>query len=238
LTILAYTSAILTIKMIFLFQYYRILGLLLPRYVYMSIVVAVGAWSTAMVLQCFFLCQPLAGFWDKTLPEVKCLPDLSTWLGGAVGNILTDLVVFALPIPMLSKLNLPGVQKAMLIGVFSLGFLTIALSVVRIKYLRLNEDDVSWSNVSLTCLSMSELTLGIISACVPTMRRLFFRPAQRMLTVHASEGDSIVQRRHGEGSVSNSRREWWWLWTRRGLTGTERSSTYRSAQGSSAPTAS
>lgn len=222
--------------MTFLFQYYRILGLLLPRYVYTSIVVTVGAWSTAMILQCFFLCQPLAGFWDKTLPGIKCLPDLSTWLGGAIGNILTDLLVFALPIPMLSKLNLPGVQKAILLGILSLGFLTIALSVVRIKYLRLNENDVSWSNVSLTCLSMSELTLGIISACVPTMRRLFFKPAQRMLPVHVSESDSIVQRRRDQGSSSNSQREWWWHWTRRGLSSTERSSAYRSGQGSSAPT--
>lgn len=238
MTIFAYTSAILTIKMTFLFQYYRILGLLLPRYVYTSIVVAIGAWCISMVLQCFFLCQPLAGFWDKTLPGTKCLPDLSTWLGGAIGNILTDFLVFALPIPMLSKLNLPGVQKAILLGIFSLGFLTIALSVVRIKYLRLNEEDVSWSNVPLTCLSMSELTLGIISACVPTMRRLFFRPTQRMLSVHASEGDSIVRPRRGQGSDSNDQREWWWLWTRRGLTGAERSSAYGSGQGSSAPTAS
>lgn len=212
--------------------------MLLPRYLYTFIVVGVGAWSMAMILQCFFLCQPLAGFWDKTLPGVKCLPELSTWLGGAIGNILTDLLVFALPIPMLSKLNLPGAQKVMLLAVFSLGFLCIALSVVRIKYLRLNQDDVSWSNVSLTCLSMSELTLGIISACVPTMRRLFFRPAQRMLPVHALEGDSIARSRRGQTSDSNSQREWWWLWTRRGLTGIERSSGHGSGQGSSAPTTS
>lgn len=224
--------------MTFLFQYYRILGVLLPRYVYTSIVVTIGAWSLAMILQCFFLCQPLSGFWDKTLPRVKCLPDLSTWLGGAIGNILTDLLVFALPIPMLIKLNLPGAQKAMLLGVFSLGFLSIALSVVRIKYLRLNEDDVSWSNVNLTCLSMSELTAGIISACVPPMRRLFFTPAQRLRPVHALEGDRIVHSRRGQTSDSNSQREWWWLWTRRGLTGIERSSTYGSGRGSSVPTAS
>lgn len=238
MTIFAYTSAIFTVKMTFLFQYYRILGLLLPRYVYAFIVVAIGAWSTAMILQCFFLCQPLAGFWDKTIPGVKCLPELSTWLGGAIGNILTDLLVFALPIPMLSKLNLPAAQKAVLLGVFSLGFLSIALSVVRIKYLRLNQDDVSWSNVNLTCLSMSELTLGLTAACVPTMRRLFFRPARRMLPVHAPEVDRIVGSRDGRTSDSNSQREWWWLWTRRGLSGIERSSVYESGQGSSVPTAS
>lgn len=212
--------------------------MLLPRYVYTSIVVVIGAWCMAMILQCFFLCRPLAGFWDKTLPGVKCLPELSTWLGGAIGNILTDLLVFALPIPMLSKLNLPGAQKAILLGVFSLGFMSVALSVVRIKYLRLNQDDVSWSNVSLTCLSMSELTLGIIAACVPTMRRLFFRPAQRMLPGHPLETDRIVHSRRGQTSDSNSRREWWWLWTRRGLSGIERSSAYGSGQGSSVPTAS
>lgn len=208
--------------------------MLLPRYVYTSIVVAVGAWCVAMILQCFFLCRPLAGFWDKTLPGVKCLPELTTWLGGAIGNILTDLLVFALPIPMLSKLNLPGAQKAMLLGVFSLGFLSVALSVVRIKYLRLNQDDVSWSNVSLTCLSMSELTLGIVAACVPTMRRLSFRPAQRMPPVHALESARIGHFRRGQTSDSNSQREWWWLWTRRGMTGIERSSAHGSRQGCSA----
>jgi hypothetical protein len=44
------------------------------------------------------------------------------------GNIATDLVIFALPIPVLWKLQLPNSQRYSLIAVFGFGFLYVHTS--------------------------------------------------------------------------------------------------------------
>lgn len=41
----------------------------------------------------------------------------------AAGNILTDLIIFSLPIPFVWKLNMPCSQRLSLLCVFCLGFL-------------------------------------------------------------------------------------------------------------------
>jgi hypothetical protein len=45
------------------------------------------------------------------------------WLSMGVLNVVTDVVIFILPLPLLQKLTLPTSQKMALIGVFSLGLL-------------------------------------------------------------------------------------------------------------------
>lgn len=41
----------------------------------------------------------------------------------AIGNIIADLMIIVLPLPMIKGLNLPGTQKLVLVGIFCLGFL-------------------------------------------------------------------------------------------------------------------
>ena len=45
------------------------------------------------------------------------------WFSNAALNILTDLIVFILPLPVIGKLNLAKGQKYSLLGIFCLGFL-------------------------------------------------------------------------------------------------------------------
>lgn len=74
---------------------------------------------------CFLLplsCIPVAAFWD---PDVKgfCLDNTTIWYVMAGVNVVTDFAVFTMPIPVISSLQLPTRQKAMLLIVFTLGVL-------------------------------------------------------------------------------------------------------------------
>jgi hypothetical protein len=113
---------LLFIKLAFLFQYYRVLAVQNMRVVYIVAMVVVGGWALSQVLVGIFICTPVHGFWDATA-NAKCIPNIPQWYINAAGNIITDVAVFALPLPALWKLQMPKQQRHLLVGIFSLGFL-------------------------------------------------------------------------------------------------------------------
>ncbi|KAL2194340.1 hypothetical protein P885DRAFT_43209 [Corynascus similis CBS 632.67] len=166
-------SALLFLKMTFLCQYYRVLAVQHMRRVYIGSMVIVGGWALSQVLVGIFICQPVLGFWDKSVPS-KCIPNIPQWHINAAGNIATDIAVFALPLPALWRLRIARPAKAALLAVFSLGFFTVVISIVRIRYLRLFED-FPWENVASSLWSVGELTSALTCACLPTLRPLVVR---------------------------------------------------------------
>lgn len=167
MSIVLYCAGLFTIKMTFLFQYYRVFAVQNLRKLFIAAIVIVGAWGISQVLVGIFICTPIAGFWDSNV-AATCIPNLPQWYANAAGNILTDIAVLVMPFPLLKRLNLPKQQKVLLFGIFGLGFFTVAISVLRIKYLKLFED-FTWENVNSSAWSIGELCSGITCACLPTL---------------------------------------------------------------------
>lgn len=188
ISIVLYCSGLFAIKMTFLFQYYRVFAVQSLRTVFIVVMVLVGGWSSSQVLLSIFVCTPIDGFWDSTV-QAKCIPNFPPWYINAAGNILTDVAILALPFPLLGRLNLPRPQKLVLFGIFSLGFFTVAISVLRIKYLKLFED-FTWENVESASWSIAELCSGIICTCLPTLRPFVKRHFRYMGSTadHSSRG--------------------------------------------------
>lgn len=116
-----YNGSLTATKLTFLLQYHRILGTGQMRKVIMAAFVFVALWSISQLLVVIFTCTPIHKFW---LPETPgtCIPNIPFWYYNAAGNIVTDVIVFVLPLPVLSRLNLRRGAKFGLIGVFCLGF--------------------------------------------------------------------------------------------------------------------
>jgi hypothetical protein len=163
--------------MTFLLAYYRILGIQRMRIVYLIAIIVVGMWGFAQVLMALLICRPLNGLWDKSI-KADCMPTEPQIYVNAGGNIITDIAIFLLPMPAIKGLNLRRPQKILLLGVFSLGFFTVAISVVRIKFLAIKED-VTWDHVESSGWSVGELASALTCACLPTLRPLLakFFPA-------------------------------------------------------------
>ena len=53
--------------------------------------------------------------------EGKCINTFASWFANAIINIVTDLAIIVLPMPVVRRLKLPKKQKALLIGVFAFG---------------------------------------------------------------------------------------------------------------------
>lgn len=170
MTLLLYHAGLCAAKLTFLLQYYRIFAIALPRMriIYIAAIIIVGAWSFAQVLIALLICRPIQGLWDKTI-EAECMPNAPQIYVNAGGNIITDVAIFLLPLPAIRHLTLQRRQKAVLLGIFSLGFFTVAISIIRIKFLEIG-GDVTWQHVESSGWSIGELACAITCATLPTLR--------------------------------------------------------------------
>lgn len=112
------------IKLTFLIQYYRVLGVYKMKRVIWITGAIIVMWAFSQVLVVVFSCNPVQKFWQTELGG-QCMPNLPFWYINAAGNIATDLAILGMPLPVLAKLKLRQQQKYILLGIFSLGFLYV-----------------------------------------------------------------------------------------------------------------
>lgn len=118
--IILYYAALGSIKIALLLQYRRLFADQLRGVMKWALIV-IGLWSFGLVLVSIFTCHPIQGYWDKSIDAV-CVPNFQ-WYIHSAGNILSDIVIFALPIPVLWSLRLSAAYRLALIAVFCMGFL-------------------------------------------------------------------------------------------------------------------
>lgn len=122
-SIVFYNASLLAIKMTFLLQFWRIFSAngKMRRVILVAGTFIVG-WGISQVLVEIFICTPIATFWDRSTGGT-CIPNYPQWYINAGGNIITDIAVFVIPLPVIWKLKMRKGQRIILLGIFCLGFL-------------------------------------------------------------------------------------------------------------------
>jgi len=80
----------------------------------------ISAYGLAALICNIFACTPIHYFWNRNIPG-HCINLMVYWFCNAVFNIITDIVVCVMPLPVLKDLRLPKKQKYSLLLVFALG---------------------------------------------------------------------------------------------------------------------
>jgi hypothetical protein len=83
-------------------------------------------WGVAFIGVAIFSCRPIHAFWDFTLqalPTTYCINNRAWYLGQAIPNILTDVLVLCMPIKQIWGLRLGKKSKLALLFIFALGIL-------------------------------------------------------------------------------------------------------------------
>ncbi|KAA8648440.1 uncharacterized protein ATNIH1004_004325 [Aspergillus tanneri] len=166
---IVYILAPPTVKLSLLFLYRRIF----VSTKFITIVYVVGAvvslWAIIMTFLGIFNCTPIHAFWTG---QGKCLPFKQFAIGYAVVNIITDLAVWLMPIPMMWKLQLPLGRKVALTLIFALGLFDCASALIRLNLsmLALGNWDVTYDYARGFMWSIIEVSVGIVCTCLPTMR--------------------------------------------------------------------
>lgn len=97
-------------------------------------------WWLGCIFVTVFGCQPVRKTWDTSVPGT-CLDKAEVFMGKAIPNFSIDFLILFLPLVEVSKLHMKQAQKFALAGVFLLGALACASSVVRFKVInKLNEN--------------------------------------------------------------------------------------------------
>lgn len=86
----------------------------------------VVAFTVSMVTASILQCTPIGFAFDRrTRGGGICINFQAFWLSNAIFNILSDLVVIALPISVIRTLQLPIKIKIAICGVFAVGILYV-----------------------------------------------------------------------------------------------------------------
>ncbi|KAJ4135373.1 hypothetical protein NW765_009344 [Fusarium oxysporum] len=191
-----YMLSLFFIKMSFLINYYRLLSASKLRPYCVGAMVLIVLWGSGVCILVFVMCIPLAGVWDPNV-DAQCVPHITImWWFNGVFNSIGDLFILTLPIPALWRLQLPRRQKAYLLFVFSLGFLTVGISIARMRWLKMDAD-MTWWNVTPALWSLGELTSAISCSCLPFFKPLALRVKSFMS--RATVGGTYPQMTGGEG---------------------------------------
>lgn len=103
-------------------------------------------YTLGICIPLIFSCKPISMNWDPYITEGTCLNRPTLYILTAATNIISDLILFVLPIPMVIKLQIPTRQKIGLVGIFGVGSLTVITSIVRVAILPqlLTNPDATW----------------------------------------------------------------------------------------------
>ena len=169
--------------------------LLFRRLNYLTLIV-VNLPGAALTFLNIFQCRPPRAAFTYPVPaKSSCIDIVTLYLSSAPVNIITDLAILLLPMPVLTGIRLPRKQKIILVATFSAGAFVAVVDVVRLAYLqkaafsRLEAHtgqtdngnrgqrggDFSWNAALSFMWSAVEVNLGLICACVPSLKPLFLR---------------------------------------------------------------
>lgn len=146
------------------------------RKIFLAFTAVVMMWSLGILLTLIFICVPVEGYWNRTLPA-RCLQDQDVQITNAIGNIITDVTLLALPIPIIWKLNLSLERKLALTGIFGLGFFGCIVSMLRAYFVFHISDgsDLPLEAVKTSCWTLAEITTGTVCSCLITLQPLVKR---------------------------------------------------------------
>ncbi|KAF3799355.1 hypothetical protein GCG54_00001397 [Colletotrichum gloeosporioides] len=140
--------------------------------------VTIGAVLALIVIFLMVLwtqCIPIWHYWDLTVMDRNCMAEWPPLAGQTITTVITDIIVYLLPMPTLFRLRLPVLQRIVLIILFSLGTVVVVAGIMRTWWTYYVEEmtyDVTWDGFELWIWTALEANLAIICGCVPVLRRL------------------------------------------------------------------
>ncbi|EEQ34352.1 conserved hypothetical protein [Microsporum canis CBS 113480] len=131
--------------------------------------------------------RPLSNYWKDPLRR-NCIDNNTRIISGSVPHIVTDIIIWAIPIPTLYRMYLPRREKVVLILIMSLGLVACAAAVIRLGYTYVYfyiTYDYTWVGYNLWIWLNIETNLAVICASLPILR-----PLARKYVWESASGES------------------------------------------------
>ncbi|KAI9787287.1 MAG: hypothetical protein M1816_007701 [Peltula sp. TS41687] len=203
-----YAACLGMIKLSVLTLYLRFSGKAL-RIASLIMLGVVIAQTVANVLVSIFMCTPVQVFWSPTLArKASCIDFPRFWLASAGTNILTDFLVYLLPMPTLWRLQISFRQKMGLICILGLGFFSCISSILRLTYIprTLSTPDFTYYTADVILWSVIEPSIAIIAVSIPSLKPLAKRYLPGLIRSDPSgpSPQNPIRPAHGPGRKKES----------------------------------
>ncbi|KAH7392801.1 hypothetical protein BKA66DRAFT_456896 [Pyrenochaeta sp. MPI-SDFR-AT-0127] len=168
-----YDIALVTVKLGILAFYYRVFVHPLFRKFVLATAAFIIAWGIGITVTLFLACRPLATYWDVSVPG-KCLVMVTFVYFTNISNLITDIWIFLMPVPMIWHLQLQTKKKMILSLIFCIGLATCVVSSIRLTVvLGRGSADFTWYYVPLGAYSVFEPLGGILCTNLPIIWHMF-----------------------------------------------------------------
>ncbi|KAI8721245.1 hypothetical protein NCS52_00571600 [Fusarium sp. LHS14.1] len=174
------------------------------RWTIFGTIFIVSASSISIFFASVFPCQPFRKSWDLNIPADvgSCIDRPAMFQATAGLGVATDVLIIAIPIPMIVGLHLSAKKKAALLCLFAIGSAdrTVITSMVRLALLisQLDAVDTTWGGGPIHAWICVEANLLIMCACLSTLRHFVKTVAPRLLS--SSRGTSTGKSKTGHSS--------------------------------------
>ncbi|GME25712.1 hypothetical protein GTA08_BOTSDO11303 [Neofusicoccum parvum] len=171
----------------------------------------VGSFTIAMAFVNAFECpNPSDAFTVEIIMAGlgSCRDLHSMYFAQAGFNIASDVVIMLIPVPLLARLQMPKSRRIALFGIFSVGFIAVLASVLRLWTLSIwaRSKDVPYSGGPILIWTQIELNAAIISASFPAMKALFAHTfSEGTLTGQSSSGARYFKYGYGANSADKNK---------------------------------
>jgi hypothetical protein len=136
----------------------------------------VTAFGFAYFFPTTFQCNPVNYAWNQWDGEHEgtCIDiNTGTYINASL-NMVLDLVILLMPMPMLFKLHITysRKQKTLIVVMFSFGIIVTVVSALRVRTLFVygKTTNPTWDFVEVGLWSIIEIYVGIMCACLPQLR--------------------------------------------------------------------
>ncbi|KAJ5085928.1 hypothetical protein N7532_010699 [Penicillium argentinense] len=173
-----YVPALAFAKVGLIILYHRIMNKQ-PFYTWTLHIISavVCGYSIAIVFALIFACHPIAKGWDASITGGSCVDRNGLYIATAVTNIVTDIALIIVPVPLVLSLQMPKIQKLGLLFMFVVGCATLITSILRLTTLIpfLKATDVTYELVPSQLWIYVESNLIVICPCLPFLRQFMRR---------------------------------------------------------------
>ncbi|KAI8945762.1 hypothetical protein F4801DRAFT_593879 [Xylaria longipes] len=142
------------------------------------------AWSISFFFANLFICYPVTALIEPFYGK-KCVDRAGVFLSTLVTDLIFDILILLMPIPVVWQLHLPRKDRLGVLGMFLLGATVVAVSIARLaqllevnsQYLKYAYDQTYYTSPAFFWANI-ELAIAVVSACLPTLKPVltFFFP--------------------------------------------------------------
>ncbi|TGJ78459.1 hypothetical protein E0Z10_g10304 [Xylaria hypoxylon] len=147
-----------------------------------ALLVIISGWGVSFFFAILLECIPISQAWKSLYgtPEhgKYCYQYVPMFKATAISNMIVDIGILSVPIPIVWGLKAPLRQRIAISGIFLLGAFVVGISIARVYFFYQStasyEDalDITVNIAPALYWSELEASIAVVSACLPTLKPL------------------------------------------------------------------